>query len=143
MSDKVKAKKKFNWSKFWEVFWLSFFGIFVLGGLVFGILGVYCNNVQGVLSNPIYLSQKSFAAWLNWSFLGMIDYRIFGVILLVIGAIGILIDLYVYSNKVEKELLVKSRRDERLKALMADESILLKSEARSGIASGVNQNQNK
>lgn len=47
-----------------------------------------------------------------------------------IGAIGILIDMFVYANKYDREKLVKSRRQERLKALMADESILLKNEGK-------------
>lgn len=122
----AQGKKKFNWSLFWEIFWLVLFGIFSLGGIVFGILGVYCNNVEWVTKNALYQSQKDFASWLNWPFLGMVDYRIFGVILLAIGAIGILIDMYYYANKNEKEQLVKARKEERLKALMTDDSILLK-----------------
>lgn len=141
MSKKEKTKKPFNWSRFWEIFWLVLFGLFAVAGLVMGILGVYANNVQSVLTNPIYLSQKSFATWLNWSFLGMIDYRIFGVVLLLIGGIGIVVDLFFYANKLDKEKLVKARRDERLKALMADESILLKSEAKSGIAPEAKQDK--
>lgn len=125
MSEK-KTKKPFDWSKFWEIFWLCLFGLFSVGGIVFGALGVYCNNVQWVTKDALYNSQKSFAAWLNWPFLGLVDYRIFGVILLAIGAIGILIDMYYYANKHEKDQLVKSRKEERLKALMADDSILLK-----------------
>ena len=49
MAENVKKNKKpFNWSLFWEIFWLCLFGIFFVGGVVFGILGVYCNNVQWV-----------------------------------------------------------------------------------------------
>lgn len=124
--DEKKTKKPFNWSLFWEIFWLCLFGLFSLGGIVIGAIGIYCNNVQWVTKDALYNSQKAFASWLNWPFLGIVDYRIFGVILLAIGAIGILIDMYHYANKHEKEQLVKSRKEERLKALMADDSILLK-----------------
>ena len=106
MAENVKKNKKpFNWSLFWEIFWLCLFGIFFVGGVVFGILGVYCNNVQWVTNDALYNSQKSFATWLNWSFIGMVDYRIFGVILMAIGAIGILIDMFVYANKDRKSVV--------------------------------------
>lgn len=126
MEESVKKAKKFDAGKFWEWFWLSFFGLFFLGGVTFGILGIVCNNAPRVLEDPLYLSQKSFVSWLNWPFLGLVDYRVFGAILLLIGSIGILIDLYVTANRAEKKALVQSRREERLKALMADESLLLK-----------------
>lgn len=123
-----KKKKKINWSKFWEIFWLCFFGIFSVGGIVFGILGVYCNNAPHISKNAIYLSQKSFASWLGWSdVIGYIDYRLFGVVLLVIGAIGILIDMNYFASKEEKEKLTADRKAERLKALMNDENLLHKS----------------
>ena len=41
---------------------------------------------------------------------------------------------FVYANKYDREKLVKSRRQERLKALMADESILLKNEGKTGVS---------
>lgn len=59
MAENVKKNKKpFNWSLFWEIFWLCLFGIFFVGGVVFGILGVYCNNVQWVTNDALYNSQN-------------------------------------------------------------------------------------
>lgn len=117
MAEKTKKNRK---SQVWEIIWLVLFGIIWVAGLVIGILGICAHNVGWLLTNPLYAAETSMTQWLNWGF--RVDWRIFGAILLVIGTIGLVITLFYFANKHDKEAIKAARRAERLKAILASEA---------------------
>ena len=127
MAEKKKLDKKSRKSLGWEIFWLTLFGIIALAGLVIGILGVCAHNVGWLSRNALYAAETAMTNWLNFGF--RVDWRAFGAILLIIGMLGIVIALYYFANKYDKEALKASRRAERLKAILSEQSSLIDSSA--------------
>ena len=58
----------------------------------------------------------------NWGF--RIDWRIFGAVLIFIGMLGIMATLFYFAQKYDKAKIKAARREERLKAILAEESNL-------------------
>lgn len=102
----------------WEAFWLSLFGIIWVAGLAMGIIGVLAHNVGWNSRNPLYQAETDMTEWFGWGV--RIDWRYFGVILLVVGMIGLVVTLYYFANKYEKAKQRSVRRAERLQAILAE-----------------------
>ncbi len=99
-----------------EIFWLSLFGVIWVTGFVFSILGICAMNITPITENPLYLAQKSFGSLIG---LGLVDFRIFGTILLVIGMIGLILTFFYYSNKYDSVKIAKERREKLLSEFLA------------------------
>ena len=99
-----------------EIFWLSLFGVIWVTGFVFSILGICAMNITPISENPLYLAQKSFGSLIG---LGLVDFRIFGTILLVIGMIGLILTFFYYSNKYDSVKIAKERREKLLSEFLA------------------------
>lgn len=117
---KKKSDKKMNG---FEIFDLSLFGTIWVAGLTIGALGIYAMNTPTISNNPIYQAEVSMSKWLNWPF-RVIDWRIFGVIIIAIGVLGLLLTFYYFANKYDRKVLKEKRRAERLKAIMAEEKAI-------------------
>ncbi len=99
-----------------EIFWLSLFGVIWVTGFVFSILGICAMNITPITENPLYLAQKSFGSLIG---LGLVDFRIFGTILLVVGMIGLILTFFYYSNKYDSVKIAKERREKLLSEFLA------------------------
>lgn len=99
-----------------EIFWLSLFGVIWVTGFVFSILGICAMNITPISENPLYLAQKSFGSLIG---LGLVDFRIFGTILLVVGMIGLILTFFYYSNKYDSVKIAKERREKLLSEFLA------------------------
>lgn len=121
MAKKVSDEKAAIRSRNWEIFDYSLFGTIWVAGVTLGALGIFARNTETISDNPIYEAEVSMTKWLGWS-IGTIDWRIFGLLVMIIGLIGLLITFNYFANKVEKEKAAEARRAERLKSILADES---------------------
>lgn len=99
-----------------EIFWLSLFCVIWVTGFVFSILGICAMNITPISENPLYLAQKSFGSLIG---LGLVDFRIFGTILLVVGMIGLILTFFYYSNKYDSVKIAKERREKLLSEFLA------------------------
>lgn len=101
-------------SKRTEIVLLSIFGAIWLFGFVLAILGVYAFNGPGKISNnPIYSAQRNLAQFLGMK--GLVDFRIWGSIILVLAMIVLIGILYHYANKYDSIKAKKERTAERMK----------------------------
>lgn len=103
----------------WEIFWYVLFGIFWVTGLVLGIIGICAHNIGWLSYNPLYAAETSMTEWFNWGI--RIDFRVFGAILIAIGSLGLIINIFYFANKYDKEKVRASRRKDRLEAIMAED----------------------
>lgn len=119
MAEKSKPlTKEEKRSRGWEIFWYCLFGLIWVAGIALGIIGICAHNVGWLTYNPLYQAETSLTNWLNWGF--RIDFRVFGAVLILIGTIGLIIDLFVYANKHDKEKIKEQRRATRLQAILKD-----------------------
>lgn len=118
MANQTKTKK--DHSKGWEIFHYSFWGTIWVTGAALGALGIYARNTDSVLNNPIYKAEQAMPEWLR-SWAG--DWRLFGALILAVATIALLIALFHYANKRDREKEVAQRRKERLAAMIADEGL--------------------
>lgn len=118
ISQEKKTKRKPFTS---EIVLYSIFGAIWIVGFVFAILGVCAYNVGKLSENDLYALQKSFASFFHMN--GVMDFRLWGSLLMVVSMIAFLIAIAAYSNKAEQEEAKERRRAERMRILMeADES---------------------
>lgn len=108
-------KKVHNKSKIIEIVWLSVFGTIWFIGFIFGILGLFAFNIEPVTTNPLYIAQRAFGTMMN---MGLVDFRIFGAILMLVSMIVMVIVLYYYANKHDTIKITKQRREKMLKDLL-------------------------
>ncbi len=121
MAKKVSDEKAALRSRNWEIFDYSLFGTIWVAGVTLGALGIYARNTETISDNPIYEAEVNMTKWLGWS-IGTIDWRVFGLLVMIIGLVGLLITFNHFANKTEKQKDAQARRAERLKAILADES---------------------
>lgn len=93
------------------------YGVLWLTGFVFAILGVFAYNYGKLSTNPLYALQKSFAAFFNMT--GVMDFRVWGSILMLIMMVFFLVTIFFYSSHAEKSAAEERRRQERMRILMA------------------------
>lgn len=98
-----------------EIVLLSIFGTFWVLGLVFCILGMCAFNIDPVTLNPIYMAQKTMGSIFG---LGLIDFRIFGTVILLVSMVLIIGILYYYANKYDTVKITKNRREKMMKELL-------------------------
>ena len=99
-----------------EIVWFSIFGALWLTGFVFAILGICAYNVGKLSTNPLYALQKSFASFFKME--GVMDFRLWGSLVMIVAMIGILIIVYTYSAKAVQEEAKRRRYEERMRILM-------------------------
>ena len=109
----AKKKRKIYTS---EIVWYSIFGALWLTGFVFAILGMFAYNYGKLSTNSLYALQKAFAAFFKME--GVMDFRLWGSLVMVVGMIGILIAIYSYSAKAVEEENKRRRYEERMRILM-------------------------
>ncbi len=107
-----KARKLFTG----EIVWYSILGTIWVTGLVFAILGVCAYNIGKLNTNPLYALQKSFATFFKMS--GVMDFRLWGTLAMIIAMIGLLIVIFYYTNKTIQEENKRRRYEERMRILM-------------------------
>lgn len=115
MKKEHKQLTKEQKSKIVEITLLSFFGAIWLMGLVFAILGMCAFNIDPVTQNPVYMAQKTFGSILG---MGLVDFRIFGSILIIVSMLAIIIILYIYANKYDTIKITRDRRERMMKELL-------------------------
>lgn len=100
-----------------EIIAYVFSGIIWCGGLAICILGVYAYNAPVKKAyNDIYQAQKNFSAWLGWS--NMVDFRILGTFVCLLGMLLLLIFINVFANRFEKDVARRSRQEKKLQELL-------------------------
>lgn len=108
-----KKKRKFYTS---EIVLYSIFGAILLFGFVFAILGVCAYNVGKLSVNPLYNLEKQFATAFHMN--GVMDFRLWGTLVMVVAMIAFLIAIYAYSLRASREEAAERRRKERMAILM-------------------------
>lgn len=107
-------------SKRTEIVLLSIFGAVWLFGFILAILGIYAFNGPGKISNnPIYSAQRNLAQFLGMK--GLVDFRIWGSIILVLAMIVLIAVFYHYANKYDTIKAKKERRAERMKSFIEED----------------------
>lgn len=114
MDSQTKAKLKARNSIIIEITWLSIFVAIWVMGLVFAILGMCAFNIEPVTTNPVYIAQKTFGSMIG---LGLVDFRIFGSILILLSMLGLIVVLYYYANKYDTIKITKERRTKAMQEL--------------------------
>lgn len=109
----TKTKRKLYTS---EIVLYSIFGAIWLFGFVFAILGILAYNVGKLSLNPLYTLQKNFATFFGMN--GVMDFRLWGSLVMVIAMIAFLIAIFAYSSKSNNEEAAERRKAERMKILM-------------------------
>lgn len=99
-----------------EIVWYSILGAIWLFGLVFAILGICAYNVGKLSTNPLYALQKQFATFFKMS--GVMDFRLWGTLVMIVAMIGLLIVIFYYTNKTVQEENRRRRYEERMRILM-------------------------
>lgn len=107
-----KAKKT-------EIVLLVIFGCIAALGLILAVLGIVAFNLPTVTkNNPLYQAQQSLAKALHMG--KLIDFRILGAIILVVGVVLILVTLQHYAAKHDEIKAKIQRREERRRNLMKE-----------------------
>lgn len=111
--DNSKLKYKLSVA---EIVWYSIFGVIFITGLVLAILGCIVYNLKNVSGNPIANAMIQFSVFLKRS--TVLDWRIFGSVLMIIAMVGIIITCVVSMNRFIKKEASKKKYNERLSLLM-------------------------
>lgn len=106
------------------------FGICWLTGFVFSVLGVVAYNVGNINDNVLYQAQKGFAKAFGQADGTVWDFRIFGALVMVFFMICFLITIYAYSSKKTHEDAAIKRKEERMRILMANDTVTTKEETK-------------
>ncbi len=110
-ASKGEGKKRYKS----EIAWYAIFGLVWITGLVFAIFGRIAFNVGHASDNVFYTWQKNWAS--AWKRSGVIDFRIFGTLVMLFARIGIIIVVYAYTAKAKNEEAKKRRLEERKRIL--------------------------
>lgn len=110
--EQVKKRKLYKSEKILY----AVFGAIWIFGFVFAILGVLAYNVGKLSQNPFYQLQKSFATFFKMD--GVMDFRLWGTLVMIVAMIAFLIAIYAYTNKSNTEEAAARRKAERMKILM-------------------------
>lgn len=113
ITKKKSTKRKLYTS---EIVLYSIFGAIWLFGFVFAILGMCAYNVGKLSMNKLYDLQKAFATFFNMN--GVMDFRLWGTLVMAVAMIAFLIAIYAYTAKATNEEAAKRRKEERMKILM-------------------------
>ena len=114
--EEQKAKKAQRKLFTGEIVWYSILGAFWITGLVFAVLGVCAYNVGKLSTNPLSELQKKFATFFKMD--GVMDFRLWGTLVMIIAMIGLLIVIFYYTNKTVQEENKRRRYEERMRILM-------------------------
>lgn len=114
MEEKVKKNKRKLYTS--EIVLYSVFGAIWLFGFVFAVLGMCAYNVGKLSMNKLYELQKSFATFFHMN--GVMDFRLWGTLVMAISMIAFLIAIYAYTAKATNEEANQRRKEERMKILM-------------------------
>ncbi len=113
MENTAKPKRKLYTA---EIVLYSVFGAIWLFGFVFAILGVCAYNVGKLSLNPLYQMQKDFATFFHMT--GVMDFRLWGSLVMIVAMIAFLIAIFAFTNKSNQEEAARRRKEERMKILM-------------------------
>lgn len=120
MAENEKKQKRSLYTS--EIVLYSIFGAFWIVGFVFAILGLFAYNYGKLSENSLYALQKSFATFFKMKSTVM-DFRLWGTIIMVVMMVCFLITVFAYANRAEKQAAEERRRAERMRILMeADEA---------------------
>ena len=114
MENTAKPKRKLYTA---EIVLYSVFGAIWVLGFVFAILGVCAYNVGKLSLNPLYQMQKDFATFFHME-AGVIDFRLWGSLVMIVAMIAFLIAIFAFTNKSNQEEAARRRKEERMKILM-------------------------
>lgn len=113
------VKSKVKQIKRSEIILLSIFGCIALLGFIISILGIIAFSLPTVTkNNPLYSAQVNFAKWLGIG--SLVDFRILGTIIMVIGVVFLLVVLQHYASKHDEIQAKIQRKEERRKNLMRE-----------------------
>lgn len=118
MDTKKKAEERRRKDRQKEIIAYSIVGLFWLGGLSMCILGVVAyNSPVSMDDNPIYQAEKNWAT--AWNLSRPVDFRIVGTLVCLIAMCFFLGFVNHFANRYEKDVVRRSRQEQRLAELLA------------------------